>query len=55
MNWYESHVNVMLFARHMVDEYAWDVADLLSFLEKPWKWTPERDVWVGQTGSATRE
>jgi hypothetical protein len=51
-NWYESHDEITAYARHLVEVELWDAKQLLEYLEKPWKWTAERDDWAsGQTGS----
>jgi len=52
--WYEHHDELLAFARHMVEADDWDAQALLAYLEKPWKWTPERNVWVAQTGGADK-
>lgn len=45
--WYEDHSELVAFGRHMVDADGWDAKALLEYLEKPWKWTVERDEWKG--------
>lgn len=44
--WYEDHVELVAYARHMVDAGEWNINNLMEYLEKPWKWTDERDEWV---------
>lgn len=47
-NWYESHDDVVAYARHLVEVELWDATQLLHYLEKPWKWTQERDDWAAK-------
>ena len=44
--WYASLGEVAAFARAMVDAGEFDARDVCSYVEKPWKWTDERDHWV---------
>ncbi len=45
--WYHDHAELSEVAAVLADVYAWEcVEDVLRFLEKPWKWTPERNRWV---------
>jgi hypothetical protein len=54
-NWYVVHDELVAFARHMVETEDWDAKDLIAYLEKPWKWTPEREAWVGLPNSVDVE
>jgi len=36
--WHEVYANVVAVARYLVEVEDWTAADLLDFLEKPWKW-----------------
>ncbi len=38
--------DVAEFAGYMAEAEDWSAADLLYFLEKPWKWQAEFDAWV---------
>lgn len=45
-HWYESHAELLAFARVLVATYDdWAAIEILHYLEKPWKWSPERDAW----------
>lgn len=46
--WFESYDEVVLFARVLVATFDWDADNLLSYLEKPWKWTPEHADWCAE-------
>jgi hypothetical protein len=45
-DWYEDRDELVDFARHMVDADEWNENNLMEYLEKPWKWTDERDAWM---------
>jgi hypothetical protein len=45
--WHENSIAVMALAGALVRADHFDTAeDLLYFLEKPWKYTPEHELWV---------
>jgi hypothetical protein len=39
--WFEVYDNVRVLANWLVREQDYDTTDLLSYLEKPWKWEDE--------------
>lgn len=48
-DWFESRQELLAFARALDGCGAFDedgIPDLLYFLERPWKWTPEYNAWV---------
>lgn len=46
MKWYETHENLVMLATMLDDDGRFDVpADVVRFLEKPWKWTEEWERW----------
>lgn len=46
MKWHESHDNLCGLARWMESEDLWlNTGELVYFLEKPWKWTREFELW----------
>ena len=44
--WYETHENLVMLATMLDDDGRFaETADVVRFLEKPWKWTPEWERW----------
>ena len=44
--WHETYTNVFEFAEWLEDEHYWvNTSHLLRYFEKPWKWTPEYELW----------
>lgn len=47
MTWTENRLEVGQVARMLVDaEVLSSARDVVDFLEKPWKWEPERALWL---------
>ena len=47
MKWYNDHDNVVGLARWMEKMDLWvSTAEVIYFMEKPWKWTLEYELWV---------
>lgn len=47
--WYLTRDELLAFATILTDAGEFPEAeDLLRFIEKPWKWTPEYEAWVRQ-------
>lgn len=45
--WWETHTELVAFARVLVDSQGTlEAADVIRYLEKPWKWGPEYERWV---------
>lgn len=45
MKWYEKYDNVVEFAAFLVSELGFNATQIIGFLEKPWKWSPERALF----------
>lgn len=45
-DWFESHDELLAFARALVAGVMWSADELLAYLEKPWKWTEEHAAWI---------
>lgn len=43
--WYMVYDHVVGLASWLVYERGLDAKELVAFLEKPWKWTPEWEEW----------
>jgi hypothetical protein len=47
MNWHEDQAETLAFARVLAATHEdWSVKELFHYLEKPWKWTLDRDAWI---------
>jgi hypothetical protein len=45
--WYDSHDAIVEFASILIDAEQLDTPrEVLRYFEKPWKWTPEYELWV---------
>lgn len=45
--WYETHENMVALATALDDNgYFCETKDVVRYLEKPWKWTPEWERWT---------
>jgi hypothetical protein len=47
--WWQDREELVAFARHMVDDEGWSTSDVLAYLERPWRWDPERTEWSAPT------
>lgn len=61
MDWWNDHKELAEVARMLVAAERLNCIvdggegdDLLDFLEKPWKWEVDRDLWIG-AGRPTRD
>jgi hypothetical protein len=46
-DWYLDRSEVVEVGRMLVEtDYLTNPTETLDYIEKPWKWTPERDLWV---------
>lgn len=46
LHWYETHDNLVMLATMLDDDGRFDeTADVVRFIEKPWKWTAEWERW----------
>lgn len=45
-NWYQYHDEVVGLGRHLVETfYLATAAEVVDYMEKPWKWGPEWLAW----------
>lgn len=48
LEWSDGRGELAAVARMLVDvEVLESAIDVVDFVEKPWKWEPEREAWVG--------
>ncbi len=43
--WTGDYGEVVIFAHVLVRSFGWGAAELLEYLEKPWKWSDEHEKW----------
>jgi hypothetical protein len=54
MSWYETHENLVMLATMLDDDGRFaETADVVRYLEKPWKWTDEWERWEAAGKPAT--
>ena len=44
--WHESIENLRLLAQHLQEKG--EFVDIVDYLEKPWKWSPEWHQYIGE-------
>ena len=43
--WFYSYDNVLELGTYLTEQLGWTTEELLSFFEKPWKWSDEWDEY----------
>lgn len=44
--WWSSHGELYEVGSMLATVFAWGSDDVLRFMEKPWKWSDEREQWI---------